>query len=103
MVICHYIERIGELLLPYIFLITYAIIKKYYSVEPISIHTRSLINIIQENNWVVTTKKGMFKLPIFIGNGEQRIPIYGCKKTRYIDMRHCFITDRIEKKEVSIK
>ena len=34
------------------------IINRYYPVEPVNIHIQSLINIIQENNWVVTTKKG---------------------------------------------
>ena len=31
---------------------------------------------MQENNWVITTKKkGKGKLPIFCGNGERVIPI----------------------------
>ena len=35
------------------------------------------MNIIQENNWVITTKKkGKGKLPIFCGNIERVIPIY---------------------------
>ena len=29
-----------------------------YPDEPVHIHIQSLINIIQENNWVITTKKG---------------------------------------------
>ena len=35
------------------------------------------MNIIQENNWVITTKKGKGKLPLFCGNVEQVITIYG--------------------------
>ena len=31
----------------------------------------------QDNNWVITTKKGKGKLPLFCGNGEQVITIYG--------------------------
>ena len=38
---------------------------------------KSWINIIQENNWVITTKKGKGKFPLFCGNVEQVIPIYG--------------------------
>ena len=26
---------------------------------------------MQENNWIITTKKGKGKLPLFCGNGEQ--------------------------------
>ena len=32
------------------------IMKKYYPGEPVNIHIQSLIIIIQENNWVITTK-----------------------------------------------
>ena len=34
---------------------------------------------MQENNWLITTKKGQGKIPLFCGNGEQVIPIYGGK------------------------
>ena len=51
--------------------------KKYYIGEPVNIHIQLLISIIQEKNWVITTKKGKGKLPLFYGNGEQVIPIYG--------------------------
>ena len=37
---------------------------------------KPLINIIQENNWVIITKKGKSKLPLFCGNGEREITIY---------------------------
>ena len=47
------------------------IINIYDPGEPVNIHTQSLINIIQENNWVITTKKGKGKLPLFCGNGER--------------------------------
>ena len=32
--------------------------------------------MIQENNWVITTKKGAVKLLLFCGNGERVIPVY---------------------------
>ena len=32
-------------------------INRYYLGEPVNIHTQSLINIIQENNRVIATKK----------------------------------------------
>ena len=34
------------------------------------------MNIIQENNWVITTKKGKGKLSLLCGNIERVIPIY---------------------------
>ena len=57
------------------------IINIYYPGEPVNIHIQSLINIIQENNWVITTKKGKGKLPLFRGNGERVNPIYAWKAT----------------------
>ena len=42
---------------------------KYYPAEPFHIHIQSLINIMQENNWVITTKMGKGKLSLFHGNG----------------------------------
>ena len=35
------------------------------------------MNIIQDNNWITTTKKGKGNLPLFRGNGERVNPIYG--------------------------
>ena len=32
--------------------------KKYYPGETVNIRIKSLINIIQENNWVIVTKNG---------------------------------------------
>ena len=37
--------------------------KRYYPGEPVNINIQSLINIIQENNWKITTKKGKGKSP----------------------------------------
>ena len=37
---------------------TYTIIKKGYPGEPVIIYIQSFINIIQENNWGIITKKG---------------------------------------------
>ena len=51
--------------------------KKYHPGEPVNIHTESLINIIQEKNRAIKTKKGKGKLPLFFVNGEQVITIYG--------------------------
>ena len=39
-------------------------------------HILSLIHIIQDNKWVITTKKGRGELPLFCGNGEWVIPFY---------------------------
>ena len=50
---------------------------KYNLGEPININIQPLINIMQENNREITTKKGKGKLPLFSGNREQVIPIYG--------------------------
>ena len=44
--------------------ITYTTIKKYYKGEPVNIHIRSLINIIQDKYWVITTKQGQGKITI---------------------------------------
>ena len=52
------------------------IIKTYYPGEPVNIHMQSLINIIQDNNWGITTKKGKGKFPLFCGNIEWVIPLY---------------------------
>ena len=59
MVIYHYVERIWRIIVtPTVFNITYMIINIYYPGEPVNIHIQSVINIIQENNWVITTTKG---------------------------------------------
>ena len=51
-------------------------INRYYPVEPVNIHIKSLINIIQEKNWVITAKKGKITLPLLCGNVERLITIY---------------------------
>ena len=48
----------GEFSLPPMFCITYTIMYKYYPGEPVNRHKQPLINIMQVNNWVITTKKG---------------------------------------------
>ena len=58
MVIYHYVERTWRILVTPVFCITYMTINRYYPGEPVNIHIQSLINIIQENNWVITNKKG---------------------------------------------
>ena len=52
------------------------IINRYYADEPVNINIQSLINIIQDNNWVITNKKGKGKLPLFSGNRERVNSIY---------------------------
>ena len=52
-------------------------IQKYYPSEPVSIHIQLLINIIQETTGYLPTKKGKDKLPLFSGNEERVIIIYG--------------------------
>ena len=76
MVIYHHIEVIGKLSLPPICLYNIYDHQNYYLVEPVNIHIRSIINIIQENNWFITTKNGKVKLPLFRSNGEQVITFY---------------------------
>ena len=58
MVMYHYDEGIWRILVTPNFCITYAIMKKiYYPGEPVNIYIQPLINNIQYNNRVFTTKK----------------------------------------------
>ena len=75
-VIYHYVERIGELSLPPIFLYSIYDNEKYDPGKPFNIHIQLLIIIIQEKNRLITTKKGKVKLPFFCGNLERINPIY---------------------------
>ena len=50
--------------------------KKYYLYEPVNIYMQSYINIIRENNYVITTQNGKVKLPLFCGDVERVLPIY---------------------------
>ena len=52
------LRELVEFSVPPIFHITYTIMEKYYPGEPDNIHIQLLINIIQENNFLITTKKG---------------------------------------------
>ena len=83
MVIYHYVERIWRILVIPDF--SYIIFdhEKYYPGEPVNIHIQSLIDIIQENNKVITIRKGKGKLPLFCGYGERIIPIYGERNTQW--------------------
>ena len=76
MVIYHYVEIIGGLLLLPTFLYKMYNKKIHYPGEPVNIHIKSLINIIQDNNRVTTIKKCNCKLPLCCGNREQVIYIY---------------------------
>ena len=40
--------------------------KNYYPGKPVNIHKQSLINIIQDNKWSITTKKGKGKITIIL-------------------------------------
>ena len=89
MIIFHYVDRIGEFLLSPIFFNYICDHEKYYTDEPFNIHIQSFINIIKDNNRVVTTKKGKGTLPLFCGNVERLIPIYApsisfCLPTIYL-------------------
>ena len=46
------------------------------------------MNIIQENNRVITTKKGNVKLPLFCGNVERVIPIKGQTQPQVMTLIH---------------
>ena len=70
-VIYHYVDRIRRILVTPNFLYNIYDHEKYYPGEPVNIHTQSLINIIQENNRVITTKNGKGELTLFCVNGEQ--------------------------------
>ena len=58
MVIYDYGEIIWIILVTPNFHITYTKMKKYYLGELVNIPIQSLINIFQEKNWVINTKKG---------------------------------------------
>ena len=58
MVIYHYVERIRRIIVASNFCIIYTINNEYYPGEAVNIHIQSLINIIQEDNLVIITKKG---------------------------------------------
>ena len=66
MVIYHYVERFWGIIVTPIFLYNIYNHEKYYPGELVNIHIQPLINIIQENNRVITTKKGKDKLPFFV-------------------------------------
>ena len=48
-----------EFSLPQIFCITYTIMNKHYIAEPVNRHIQPLINMMQENNRLITTKTGL--------------------------------------------
>ena len=58
MVIYGYVESIGELLSPPIFPYKICDNEKYYPGEPVNIHIKSLIDMIQDNSCGIMTKKG---------------------------------------------
>ena len=88
------LRNFGEFSLPPTFCITYKIMKKYYPGKPVNIHIQSSINITQENNWVITTKNGKGKLPLFCGDGERIITIYGYRHVRNIPDTRLFMRSK---------
>ena len=72
------------------------IMNEYYPGEPFNIHLQSLLNILQEKNRVITTKRGKSKLPLSSVNGEGLIPIYGVRNT-YIQkgLSQFFVTGKM--------
>ena len=60
--------------------------KKYHPGEPVDINMQSLINIIRENNRVITTLKGKDKLILLFGKRERVITIYGMREEEYISL-----------------
>ena len=58
MVIYHYVEIIWRIIVTPNSCLTYIIMNKDYPDEIVNINIQSLTNIMQEKNWVTTTKKG---------------------------------------------
>ena len=75
MIIYRYVDRIGELSLPPIF-ITYIIMRNIIHVNQlIYTYNQYLLLSRRKIGWL-SPKKGKGKLPLFRGNGETVIPIY---------------------------
>ena len=58
MVIYHYVDRIWIFLVTPNFCITNTILNKNDTSEAVIIYIQSLINIMKDNNWLITTQKG---------------------------------------------
>ena len=69
MVIYHYVERIWRILVTPDFSYNIYYHESYYQCEPVNIHIQPLINMIQDNNRVITTKQAKGKFQLFCGNG----------------------------------
>ena len=69
LVIYYYVDIIWRILITQYFLYNIYGHEKYYRGEPVNIHIQLLINIIQENNRLIATKKGNPKFQLFCGNG----------------------------------
>ena len=74
--IYHYVEIIWRIIVTPVFLYSIYDNEKYDPGKPFNIHIQLLIIIIQENNRLITTKKGKGELPLFGGNRQHIIPIY---------------------------
>ena len=66
MAIYHYVEIIWRILVIPNFLYNKYDNEKYYPGEPVNIHIQLLLNIIQDNNTEITTKKGKGNITIIL-------------------------------------
>ena len=57
--------------------------KKYYPGEPVNIHIQIINKYYIGEKLLIATKKGKDKLPLFRGNGELLISIYGLRNFDY--------------------
>ena len=62
----HYVKRIWGILFTPNFLYNIYDNEWYHSVEPVNIYIQSLLNIMQEKNWVITTKKWYDSITIIL-------------------------------------
>ena len=63
------------------------IIIRYYPDGPVNIHIQSLINIIQENNWVITTKIVRVNYHYFVVTENGTFPYMVELKGRIVEVK----------------
>ena len=66
MVIYHYIEIIWRIIVTPKFSYNIYDHEKYYPGEPVNINMKSLINVIQDKNWVTTIKRVRVNFHYFV-------------------------------------
>ena len=47
---------------------------KYYLYEPVHIYIQSLINMMKDNNWIITTKRVRVNYHYFVVMGDGEFP-----------------------------